>query len=131
MNHFESIIVSVFLTFFFKITTGKGIVCIHKYDQCIWTFPPPNTNFVIPQRSDTSIQTQYKSNSDASVDAHAVASYGLDQSTNHHGNTDVNNNDDSQSLKKPRKNNCSSSSFGDTPTTTNTPHSSTLTATGK
>ena len=52
--------------------------------------------FLILPRSDTSIQTQRNSASDASVGANDVAPSGLDQSTNHHGNTDVKYNDDSQ-----------------------------------
>ena len=35
--------------------------------------------------------------------ANYVAPYGLDQSTNHHSNTDVKDNDDSRSFETPRK----------------------------
>ena len=73
---------------------GKGIRNIYKYEQRNWPYISPNTNFIITQRSDTSIQTQRNSSSDASVGAHDLVSYLLDQSTNHHGNTDVNDNDD-------------------------------------
>ena len=52
---------------------------------------------------DTSIQTQCSSASDAYVVENYVAPYGLDQSTNHHGNTDGKDNDDSQSYETPRK----------------------------
>ena len=59
-----------------------------------------------------------------------VASSGLDQSTNHHDNTDVKDNDDSQSYETPRKK-FSYSYFGDTITTTATLKFSTLTSPGK
>ena len=72
---------------------GKGIGSIYKYDQRIWPYPYPNNTFVTPQPSDTSIQTQHKSDFDASVGAHNVASAGLYQSTNNHGNTDFKDND--------------------------------------
>ena len=75
---------------------GKGIIHIYKYDHMNWPNPSPNTTFIISQNSVTSIQNQRNSASDASVDVHDVASSVLDQSTNHHGNTDVNDNDDSQ-----------------------------------
>ena len=113
-----------------KITTGKGISCIYKYDQQNWPYTYINTNFVIPKRSDISIKTQCNSASDASVDAHDGSSAELYQSTNHLCNTDVNNNDDSQSFETPRENNCNSSSFGDTITTITTPCSSKLTPPG-
>ena len=74
----------------------KGIIHIYKYDHMNWPNPPPNTTFIISQNSVTSIPNQRNSASDASVDVHDVASSGLDQSTNHHGNMDVNYNDDSQ-----------------------------------
>ena len=80
----------------FEITTGKVIFGIYKYDQRNCPYPSPNTTFLILPRSDTSIQTQRNSASDASVGANDVAPSGLDQSTNHHGNTDVKYNDDSQ-----------------------------------
>ena len=64
--------------FWFKIIAGKGIGRIYKYNQRNWPYPSPTTSFVIPQRSDTSIKTQYNFFSDASVGAHDVASSGLD-----------------------------------------------------
>ena len=75
---------------------GKLIVRIYKYDQRNWPYPPPNTTFVIPQFYDTYIKNQHKSASIASVYSHYLESSGLDQSTNHHGNTDVKDNNDSQ-----------------------------------
>ena len=56
-----------------KITKGKGIVRIYKYDQKNCPYPSPNTNFVISPRFDTSIQTQRNSDSDDSVGANDVA----------------------------------------------------------
>ena len=91
----------------------------------------PNTNFVIPQNSDISIKTQHSSADDASVGAHYVASYGLDQSTNHHSTMYVKYNYDSHSFDMHRKNSCISSSFGDTITAKTTPRSYTLTPPGK
>ena len=67
----------------------------------------------------------------ASMGAHDVASAGLDQRTNHHGNTYVKDNDDSQSFETPRKNNFSYSSFGNTITTTTTTRSSKIPPPGK
>ena len=110
----------------FEITTGKGNLRIYKYDQHNWPHPYPNNNFFIPKRVDTSIQTQRTSDSDASVDAHYLASAGLDQSTNHCGNTDVRDNDYSRSFETPRGNDFSSSYFGDTITISNTPYLYTL-----
>ena len=81
--------------FLFGITTGKGIGRIYKYDHRNLPYPSKNTNFIIPQRSDTYIQVQHNSASDAYVGAHDVVWSGLDQSTNHHGNADVKDNDDS------------------------------------
>ena len=80
----------------FRITTGKGISCVYKYDHRNRPYLSQKQTLVIPQHSETYIQTQQTSASDASVGAHALTSSGLDQSTNHHGNTDVNNNCDSQ-----------------------------------
>ena len=77
-----------------KFFMGKGIGCIYKYDQRNWPYPSPNTNFIIPPCFDVYIQTQRKSSSDAYEDENYVASSGLDQSTNHCGNTDVNDNND-------------------------------------
>ena len=91
--------ISIFL---FEITKGKGIGIIYKYDLLNCPYLSPNTAYVIWQRSENSIQTQRLTDSDASVVAHALASSGLDQSTNHHGNTDFNNNNDSQSFERPR-----------------------------
>ena len=78
----------------FKVTTDKGIGCIYKCDQQNWPYPSPNTPFFITQHYYTYIQTQINSAYDDSVGAHYVASSGLYQSTNHHGNRDVNDNDD-------------------------------------
>ena len=75
------------------MTTGKGFGRIYKYDQWNWPYPPPNTTFFITKCSDTSIQTQQSSASYAYVVAHALASSGLYQIKNRHGNTDVNDND--------------------------------------
>ena len=110
---------------------GKGILRIYKYYQRNLPYPSPNTTFVIPQSSETSIQTQCNSASDASVGAHDLASARLYQCTNHHGNTDVNNNGDLRSFETPRKNNFWYYFFGDTITTTTTPRSSTLPPHGK
>ena len=94
-----------FLTFFcselpVKVTMGKGIGRIYKYDQRNWPYPYPNTTFFIPPSFGTSIQTQRNSDSYASVGAHYVSSSGLDKITNHHGNTDGKDNDDSHSYEK-------------------------------
>ena len=75
---------------------GKVIGHIYKYDRRNWPYPLPNTPFVMLQNFETCIKTQHTSAYDAYVGAHALAYSGLDQSTNHHGNTDVNNNCDSQ-----------------------------------
>ena len=56
----------------------------------------PNTTVVLPPHFDSSIQTQPNSASDDSACANCVASDGLYQSTNHHGNTDKNDSDDLQ-----------------------------------
>ena len=48
----------------------------------------------MPPRFDTSIQTKHNSAYDASMGSNDIASSGLDQSTNHCGNTDVNDNND-------------------------------------
>ena len=85
-----------FHIFLFGITTGKGIGRIYKYDKRNWTYPSQNTTFVIPPRFYTSIQNQKRSDYDTSVGAHDVVPAGLDQITNHHGDTDVKDNDDSQ-----------------------------------
>ena len=53
---------------------GKGIIRIYKHSQWSWPYPPPNTNFVIPQRPEPSTQTQCTSAYDASVGAHDLAS---------------------------------------------------------
>ena len=100
---------------------GKGIERIYKYDQQNWPYPSPNTIFVIPPHFDSYIKTQLNSASDASVVANDVASAGLDESTNHHGNTDGKDNDDSQSYEKHGKNKFRSYSSGDTINTTTTP----------
>ena len=105
---------------------GKGTSHIYKYDQRIWPYPSPNTNFVILSCFDTYIQTQRNSADDASVGANDVAPYVLDQSINHYGNMEGKDNDGSQSYETPWKNNCRSSYFGDIITTTTTPQSSTL-----
>ena len=97
--------------FLCEIIIGKGIIHIYKYDQRNWPYPPPTTNFIVPKRSGTSIQTQCNSVYDAYVGAHDASSSGLNQSTNLHGNIDVKDNDDSRSFDTPRKNNCSSSCF--------------------
>ena len=110
---------------------GKVIARIYKYDHRNWPYPSQDTTFVIPQWSDTSIQTQRNSASDVPVGAHYISSSVLYQSTNHHGNTDVKDNDDSQSFETPKKNNFYSSYFGDTITTTITPHLPTMPPPGK
>ena len=86
----------------FKITMGKGICHIYKYGKSNCPYPPPNTNVVIPQRSDTYIQSRRNSAYVAYVGAHDVALAGLDQSTNHNGNTEVKDNNDSHSFETPR-----------------------------
>ena len=125
-----------FLTLFssnlpFETTTGKGIGHIYKYEHQKWTYPYPNTTFVIKPRFYTSIQTKCNSDSYCSAGANDLSSSVLDQSTNHHVNTDVNNNDDSQSYDTHWKNNCRYSSSDDIITTTTTPQLSTLPPTGK
>ena len=110
---------------------GKGIGRIYEYDQRNCPYPSSNTTFVIPKNCGNYIQTQRNSYSDGSIVSHDLASAGLDQSTNHHGNIDVKDNDASHSLETPRENNCSPSCFGDTITTTTTPRSSTLLPPGK
>ena len=82
----------------------------------------PKHYFFVIQLSETYIQNQCNGASGAYVGAHALASSGLDQSTNHHGNTDVNDNDDSQLFETPRENNCSSFCFGDKINTIATPY---------
>ena len=47
-----------------KITMGKGIGHIYKYDQQNYPYPSPNTTLVIPPRFDTSKQNQRNSDSD-------------------------------------------------------------------
>ena len=74
---------------------GTGILRIYKCDHHNRNYTPPNTTFVIPQCSETSLKTQHTSDCDASMGAHALSYSGLYQSTNHHGNNDVNDNDDS------------------------------------
>ena len=113
------------------MTTGKVIGSTYKYGQQNWPYLYPNNDFLIPQLFENYIQTQCTSDYDAYVGTHALVYYGLDKSTNHHSNTDVNNNDDSQSFETHRKNNYRSSCFCDTITTTNTPYSSTLPPTAK
>ena len=90
-----------------------------------------NTTFVIPPRFDDYIQTERNSYSDATAGENDVASGGFYQSINHHSNTYGKDNDDSQSFETPMKNNCSYSSFGDTISTTTTPHISILPQPGK
>ena len=63
-----------------------------------------NTTIVLPPNVDTSIQTQHNSAADASAGANYVSSSGLDQSTNHHCNTDIKNYYYFQSYEKPHKN---------------------------
>ena len=62
-----------------------------------------NTTIVLPPNFDTYIQPQWNSASDSSVVANDVLSYGFDQRTNPHGNTDVKENDDSQSYGTPKR----------------------------
>ena len=80
---------------------GKGIVRIYKYDQQNYPYSYPTTTSVIPPRFDTSIQTQCSSASDTSTGENDVALTGLDQNTNHHGNTDSKDNYDSQIYDTP------------------------------
>ena len=87
------IIFAVISIFLIKITTGKVIVLIYRYEQRNCPYFPPNITFLIQKYSDTSIQTQQNSASDSSMGAHDLASAGLYQSTNHHINTDVKYND--------------------------------------
>ena len=85
----------------------KLIGCIYKYDQWKLPYSSLNTTFVLPNHSETSIQTQHTYASDSSVGAHYLASSVSDQSTIHHGNTDVNDDYDLQSFEARRKNNLS------------------------
>ena len=57
---------------------GKGIGRIYKYDQRNWPYPYPNTTFVIPQCSDTSIKPKKNSAYDAYVGGHDLESSVLD-----------------------------------------------------
>ena len=100
---------------------GKVIGCIYKYDRRNLPHSYPNTTFAIPPCSDTSIQNQRNRYSNASVGSSGSALSVLDQSTNHHGNTDGKKNDDSHSYETPLKKKLSSF-FCDTITTTTTPH---------
>ena len=86
-----------------KITMGKGIGGIYKYEyqNCPYTYQ--KTTFVIPPRFDFSLHTQCISTYDASVGTNDVASSILDQNSNHHGNTDGKDNDYSQSYETPWK----------------------------
>lgn len=82
---------------------GKGICRTYKNGQRNWPYPYPDTTFVLPQPPDTSIKTQFTSDSDVSVGAHTLSSPVSYQSTIPHGNNDVNNNDDALSFETPRK----------------------------
>ena len=62
-----------------------------------------NTTVVLLPCFDTSIKTQHKIASDASVGENNIAPSILDQITNHNGNTYDNDNDDSQSYETPQK----------------------------
>ena len=84
-----------------EITTVKAIDLIYKYDQRSWPYPSPNTTFVVPPCSDTSIQNQDKSDYDASMGENDVACARLHRNTNHDGNTDGKNNDALQSYETP------------------------------
>ena len=114
------------ITICFKITTRKGIRRIYKHSQGNWPYSSPNTTFVIPQRPETSTQTQRSSVCDDSMGAHDLESSISDQSNINHINTDINNNDGSLSFEVTQKN-CSSLFFGDKKTTTTTPDLSKLT----
>ena len=62
-----------------------------------------NATIVLPPNFDTYLQTQRNIASDASVGENDVSSAGLDQSTNHHYNTDSKNNENLQSYETPKK----------------------------
>ena len=79
-----------------KISIGKGIVRIYKYEQRKWPYLSTNNTIRIRPHFDTSIQTQFNSDSDASEGSNYMVSSGLYQSTNHHINTDGKDNDHSQ-----------------------------------
>ena len=83
---------------------GKVIGRIDKHSNWNWPYTSPKTTLVIPHYPEPSIKTQSTSACAASVGAHYLAYFILDQSKSHHFNTDVNNNDDSQSFETPRKN---------------------------
>ena len=87
----------------FEIIMGKRIGCIHKHSHQKWIFPPPDTNYFIPQHPDHSTQTQCTSYCDASVGAHSLIFSVLDQITSNHVNTDFINNNGPQSFEKYRK----------------------------
>ena len=110
---------------------GKGICRTYKNGQRNWPYPYPDTTFVLPQPPDTSIKTQFTSDSDVSVGAHTLSSPVSYQSTIPHGNNDVNNNDDALSFETPREKSRSYSCFDETITTTTTPNSSKLPPPGK
>ena len=60
-----------------------------------------NTTVVLPPHFHTYIQTQCNSASDSCAGANDIASYGLNQRTNHHVKKDKKDNDDSQLYEKP------------------------------
>ena len=70
---------------------GKGIGRIYKYEQRSWPKISSNTTFVLQQHSDTYIQTLRNSASNVSMGENYLSLAGLDKSTNHHGNIDINN----------------------------------------
>ena len=103
LNHYNIIISYLVFNFahiFSKITTGKGIDRIYKHTQRNWTYPSPNTNFVIPHSPHTSIQNLRISACAASLGAHVLACTVSDKINIHHVNTDVNDNDDSLSTSR-------------------------------
>ena len=116
--HFELFIIFFYLIIFVLLTFVLFKITMIKVQ--IWSaelpLSTPKHYFFISLCSETSIQTQHTYASDSSVGAHYLASFILDQSKNHHFNTDINDNDDSQSFETPRKFFHRSTSFGEKPT---------------
>ena len=62
------------LTICFKIIMRKGIVRIYKHIHRNWSYPSPNTTFVLPEHPESSIQTQLTRACDYYVGSHSLSS---------------------------------------------------------
>ena len=62
------------LTICFKIIMRKGIGRIYKHIHRNWSYPSPNTTFVLPEHPESSIQTQLTRACDYYVGSHSLAS---------------------------------------------------------